>query len=184
MNICLRCEEPIVGRRADAKYCTETCKKRSENDRHFIKHLRTGDGTRLATHCKRCGVKFPPEKNLLAQYCSRACKNWVVGRRNGHKRRSTLRSNDAAPFDIVEWRHVQNMFGGRCAYCGRSGPLDQDHVIPLSRGGRHAIANIVPACRSCNSSKGNKFLVEWQLFLTKQGKYGQKLSKYTFRKVT
>ena len=32
--------------------------------------------------------------------------------------------------------------------------LEQEHVIPLSKGGALTLHNIVPACRSCNSKKG------------------------------
>lgn len=35
-----------------------------------------------------------------------------------------------------------------------------DHVVPISRGGEHVVSNLVPACRSCNSSKNNKLLYE------------------------
>ena len=35
-----------------------------------------------------------------------------------------------------------------------------DHVIPLSRGGLHALPNLRPACQSCNLRKGNKLLKE------------------------
>lgn len=31
---------------------------------------------------------------------------------------------------------------------------DLDHVHPLARGGPHTVANLVPACRRCNRSKG------------------------------
>lgn len=31
-----------------------------------------------------------------------------------------------------------------------------DHIIPLSRGGEHTLANTQPAHRHCNYSKGNK----------------------------
>lgn len=37
-----------------------------------------------------------------------------------------------------------------------------DHVVPLSRGGRHSIGNILPACESCNLSKHASYLVEWR----------------------
>lgn len=49
----------------------------------------------------------------------------------------------------------------RCAYCGRELPLSMDHVVPLSRGGSNIIENIVPACKSCNSSKKNTPLLIW-----------------------
>lgn len=52
-----------------------------------------------------------------------------------------------------------------CAYCG--GRLTRrtvtlDHVVPLSRGGRHGTTNVVVACRSCNSSKGARTVAEWR----------------------
>lgn len=66
----------------------------------------------------------------------------------------------------VTSRDVARLFhrhGGCCAYCGqRSRHLEVDHVVPLSRGGRHAIGNMLPACRRCNRSKSNRLLVEWR----------------------
>jgi 5-methylcytosine-specific restriction endonuclease McrA len=44
-----------------------------------------------------------------------------------------------------------------CAYCGNRIPRKNrtlDHVVPLSKGGRHSVSNLVMACRSCNSAKG------------------------------
>lgn len=52
--------------------------------------------------------------------------------------------------------------GNRCAYCRRSGKMVVEHVIPLSRGGAHLPANIVPACVTCNSSKSYRKPSEWQ----------------------
>lgn len=55
-----------------------------------------------------------------------------------------------------------NDYCNRCAYCGKY--LDHptiDHVIPLFSGGNNSMENIVPACTSCNSSKGKKSLLIW-----------------------
>ncbi len=44
-----------------------------------------------------------------------------------------------------------------CQYCGRSGvELTLDHVVPKSRGGRTTWENLVTACRTCNTKKGNR----------------------------
>ncbi|MFE7198513.1 HNH endonuclease [Microbacterium oxydans] len=55
-------------------------------------------------------------------------------------------------------------FGGRCAYC--PAPIDVsfhlDHIVPLARGGHHAIGNLAPACPGCNLSKGKLLLTEWR----------------------
>ena len=46
-----------------------------------------------------------------------------------------------------------------CAYCGGHYPeleLTVEHILPVSRGGRHEWTNVVTACRSCNTRKGNR----------------------------
>jgi 5-methylcytosine-specific restriction endonuclease McrA len=45
--------------------------------------------------------------------------------------------------------------GGRCAYCGGSA-ASIDHVVPRSRGGRHAWDNVVAACHRCNRIKADR----------------------------
>lgn len=50
-----------------------------------------------------------------------------------------------------------------CAYCGSNEKLEIEHIIPISRGGNHSIGNTTKACRSCNSSKGDRLLMEWRL---------------------
>lgn len=50
-----------------------------------------------------------------------------------------------------------------CQYCGqRGGRLECDHVIPVSRGGTHTLANLNTACFACNRAKRDKTLEEWQ----------------------
>jgi 5-methylcytosine-specific restriction endonuclease McrA len=44
-------------------------------------------------------------------------------------------------------------------YCGVEFPdalLTRDHVTPLSRGGRDGWANVISACRACNTRKGGR----------------------------
>lgn len=53
-----------------------------------------------------------------------------------------------------------------CAYCGTlSGPFHHDHLLPHARGGSNEPSNIVLACQACNTSKGDKTLIEWVAFL-------------------
>lgn len=42
-----------------------------------------------------------------------------------------------------------------CQYCGNTKRLTLDHVIPRSRGGTHTWDNVVTACETCNSRKGD-----------------------------
>lgn len=62
---------------------------------------------------------------------------------------------------VEQWAALKDAWGG-CAYCGASGePLQRDCVQALSRGGGYTLANIVPACRSCNASKCNYEVTGW-----------------------
>ncbi len=58
-----------------------------------------------------------------------------------------------------QWKMVLEEFGYRCAYCSQQKPLAMDHIVPLSKGGRYDLDNIVPACQPCNSSKGTHSLI-------------------------
>jgi hypothetical protein len=61
----------------------------------------------------------------------------------------------------AQWAALQAAWAG-CAYCGAREPaLQRDCVLPISRGGRYTLANVVPACRSCNTSKCNDEVTAW-----------------------
>ena len=65
--------------------------------------------------------------------------------------------------DLTEpqWTALKDAWAG-CAYCGATGtPLQRDCVLPISRGGRYTLDNVVPACRSCNTSKCNDEVTGW-----------------------
>jgi hypothetical protein len=48
--------------------------------------------------------------------------------------------------------------GYKCQYCNQTRRLTIDHVIPKSKGGGESFNNLVVACSSCNTKKGNKLL--------------------------
>jgi 5-methylcytosine-specific restriction endonuclease McrA len=85
----------------------------------------------------------------------------------------------------VQWDALQQAWGG-CAYCGVSDtPLQRDCVLPISRGGRYTLDNVVPACRSCNASKCNDEVTSWlrrrrldeRTFLVRQAEIGRALAE-------
>ncbi len=60
-----------------------------------------------------------------------------------------------------QWSALVDAWGG-CAYCGASaGPLQKDCMLPVSRGGRYTLTNVVPACGACNASKWNTEVTAW-----------------------
>ena len=60
-----------------------------------------------------------------------------------------------------QWAALQVAWEG-CAYCGATDrPLQRDCVLPISRGGRYTLRNVVPACGPCNASKCNDEVTGW-----------------------
>lgn len=51
--------------------------------------------------------------------------------------------------------------GKICNYCGSPDNLALDHIFPKKYGGKDDVQNLIYACKSCNSSKGKKDLMEW-----------------------
>ncbi len=73
------------------------------------------------------------------------------------------RRMDGVEHDLTgeQWLALKAVWGG-CAYCrAAGGELQRDCVLPISRGGRYTLSNVVPACRSCNASKCNDEVTGW-----------------------
>ena len=85
----------------------------------------------------------------------------VKNARYGFKRRSPFNINPE--LTTADWNKILNLWKNRCAYCGAEDDLEQDHIIPVSRGGKHEAANVIPSCRKCNIIKGDKSINELPL---------------------
>lgn len=53
--------------------------------------------------------------------------------------------------------------GWQCVYCGGEAE-SLDHLKPRSRGGADAVANLVCACRRCNSARRDMPLAAWERY--------------------
>jgi 5-methylcytosine-specific restriction endonuclease McrA len=58
--------------------------------------------------------------------------------------------------------------GHKCQYCGSTRRLTIDHVVPRSRGGEDTWENMVVACSSCNTRKGNTLLEQTGMKLARK----------------
>lgn len=81
--------------------------------------------------------------------------------------RRCLEHNWGGDLTSSDWLQVLNAHGGKCAYCGSTDRIELEHMTPLSRGGQHTKSNIVPACFSCNRSKGAMTADEFREFRLK-----------------
>ena len=82
------------------------------------------------------------------------------GRIKTARRRALMRSNGVV--EILD-RDIKRMLASPCAHAHLGdcdGPIHLDHIIPIARGGRHAVGNMQPLCRRHNTSKQDRFEVE------------------------
>ena len=59
---------------------------------------------------------------------------------------------------------IKLSLGSKCNYCNSKEKLALDHILAQKLGGKDEGDNLIYACKSCNSSKGKKDLMEWMEF--------------------
>jgi len=94
-------------------------------------------------------------------------KEWQQNNKDKLKEYSLKRAHKVHEFTQEEWEECKDFFDRKCAYCGISEEyaletqgqrLHKEHV---NHDGSNKLDNCVPACRSCNSSKGKKDMESW-----------------------
>ena len=96
-----------------------------------------------------------------------------------NQKRRTMKKKLSATLTSIQWVNIKQNFNNCCAYCGKELSLQQEHFIPLSKGGEYTLNNIIPSCQKCNGSKNNKDFFIWypkQKYFSK--KRETKLLKY------
>ena len=172
---CGWCDAPIEHMRANAKYCCKQHQKNAGSKRH--RERNPGYYKRYA-HSER----FQEWRRVNADEIRRRSRDarrvngpnpgaaaWRAANKdrlrvNQRNRVARLRANpQSVGVSIEDWQALVRRYRGCCAYCTTPAVgIQMDHVVPISRGGRHAIGNVLPACRWCNQSKGARLLVEWR----------------------
>lgn len=69
---------------------------------------------------------------------------------------------------LAQRRTIYERLGGHCAYCGGDlayEDMQVDHIVALRSSGVDDLANMLPACRSCNHYKRGNSLEGWRKML-------------------
>lgn len=81
-------------------------------------------------------------------------------RERNSRRRALMEKNGI--YKVLD-KEKRRLIYSPCFYCGSTLNIEIDHVIPISRGGRHCIGNLVSACKICNNRKRSAFVMEFRL---------------------
>ncbi len=172
MHSCTECAAPLRDRRARrcdtcrplykrayaARWRRENYHRTREVERAQVRARYRRRSDIVKAQARKWREENPDKVRKSTEAWRRAHPDRVVA---FHQNRRTRLAN--APGDGVssaEWAERFRLFGGFCAYCDQ--PAEHmDHVIPLFLGGSHDIFNVVPACASCNASKGTRDPLVW-----------------------
>ena len=156
-HICEECKVKFVGP-STKKWCDLHAKKicvcRVCKDIFFVKASEWKEG-----RGKYCSILCAKETYITSERIAKEKHpRWKGGINNVIARRARLRGAIGTHLS-EEWNLLKAMHAYLCACCGNIEPnikLEEDHVVPLSKGGSNSISNIQPLCRSCNASKHDK----------------------------
>lgn len=148
--------------------------------------------------CRFCGKAKPlsefgrngtdADGKPLYRYDCKVCYN--VRRKENKAKKShsdfigsmKRRGESDLSYSHQQWKETVIFFGGECAYCGRTMKkgerLTRDHLVPVAEGGETTQSNVVPACGSCNSSKGKE---EWREWFMRQPFFSQERMNRIFK---
>jgi len=96
-------------------------------------------------------------REKIAEY-GRKIRAANPGKKNEYTRkRRAIKLNAPGSHTETEWQALKAYYKDQCLCCGDvPDHLQQDHVVPLSKGGSDDISNIQPLCPSCNMRKNAK----------------------------
>jgi len=132
----------------------------ANKDRYIAQHrkYRNENKELIARNNKDYKIK---NKDKFSEWSKKWRKNNPERVKVAKQRRRTREKLVIATLTPEQWENIKEIFSHRCAYCGKEKPLTQEHFIALSKGGEFTHNNVLPVCRSCNSSKRDSDFFTW-----------------------
>jgi 5-methylcytosine-specific restriction endonuclease McrA len=104
----------------------------------------------------------------------------ALARKNARIRRARLLKAEGRGITLEVEQRIFDSTSGLCNYCDDEATAI-DHFFPISKGGPDDEDNLVPACKTCNSSKHDSHPVAW---LTKYDKFCRVIPKQFYKETS
>ncbi len=101
---------------------------------------------------KRARLATPEGRAVMEAY-NASPKGKASNVERAHRRRARRRDVEVERLTPLAVMMVYKDFGGICGYCRDQPAEELDHFVPISRGGAHALKNLVASCALCNQRK-------------------------------
>ena len=126
-------------------------------------------------YCNSCYYyKFYTKPKFLCEICNKLAHTSAIiqNKRYCHKCYKKLneehfialklwcRNKESKKLTDQDIREIGNR-DKNCVYCNDKENLTFDHIIPVSKGGKSELNNLVLACRNCNLSKNKSDVFQW-----------------------
>lgn len=172
-TICIRKK---TGKSCISSRCKACCnaaniKRRSENPTYNAEHCKK-------YHQEHRDIQLQKQRDWrqanLEQERIRN-KEWVINNRAKYRASQSDYRNRIIGDGTVTKQVLIDLYNQiQCKYCKEDIPEELrtiDHVVPMAKGGKHTITNLVMACKSCNSMKKDMTVEEFlSRLLRKQNK--------------
>ena len=109
-------------------------------------------------------IKHAERQKVYRQKNPNAYRDWISKNPDKALSKNTKRRLALDPANTLQIskKEVIRLYNSKCFYCGSTEKMQIDHAVPLARGGRHSIGNLLPACEMCNKSKHSKTIMEFR----------------------
>ena len=178
MRVCSQCNTSL-----DPKNFYKTGSKCKECHKAYSVAWRKANPDKIKIHNKKTNKKrwekqkvdkdYLLKKTLYRQsrkdiYLARS-KEWNKNNKDkvrSNVAKSQLKRKSIETFYILH-KEMIAIYNSPCAFCNSRENITIDHIIPISRNGRHSVGNLQPLCKSCNSSKNARLISEYKYYLKK-----------------
>jgi len=163
-NECPNCFTSFVTEWQTKIYCTRYCKETTKRRRKGVKKFGVDYPIQHNKVCAGCQEPYTTTKSNQT-YCDSTCSDFY---RSMRKRETEDRMGGRLRKAFRHKVYIRNQ--GVCQLCNEyvylnlSYPDQQcatiDHIVPVSKGGTHALYNLQLAHWICNVKRGNKDLIQ------------------------
>jgi len=136
--------------------------RNSERYRQAAKTYRANNPDKWRDTWTRSKEKNREQQRTRDRERSKSDAGRAQNRVKSAKRRATKLNNGVYELSRRDMQRLMNAESCYLCGCNLTGERHIDHIIPLSRGGRHSIGNLAAACPTCNMRKHTLTPVEFR----------------------
>lgn len=167
-DVCVSCRKQTVAK-YNAKPSTKTYfQDYYKNNKPKWSTYNSLPSTKEANRVRMLAYYHDPknhERILAYHAANRKTEKWKDTHRVSVNKNRARRRKAPGSYTKAQWVELKAKYDNRCLACKKhqtelDRPLEQDHILPITKGGTNYIWNIQPLCHECNgpANKGTRYI--------------------------